>query len=367
MKLSIRTKLLLSYVAIISATLILLSWFVDVQVGKHLQAFYEDLRNLGFNSLPGLIELRGYQVFLGAVRSSIFLTAIGAGLLAIFVSYLVTSYVTDPVHRLIRATKEIAQGNYEARVPIDSEDEIGDLTESLNAMAKSLEDHRYLQRQLITNVSHELATPLTNIGGYLEALTDGVIPEEKQKETLLLIKDEAERLKGMLDEVRTLTLLQEPHFKVNLALQDVEELTQKVVKQMSPQFEERKIPLQVHSHLKREKFMLDKDRYTQILLNLLNNALQYSSEGKPVKVELSEDPKTLLVKVKDEGVGIAEKDRAYVFERFYRTDQSRTRKTGGIGVGLAIVKELIEAHRGKILVESELGKGSTFTCQFPVK
>lgn len=287
-------------------------------------------------------------------------------MVAIFVSFLITGYVTEPIKRLIRATKQIAQGNYEARVPIESDDELCDLTESLNSMAQALEDHRYLQEQLITNVSHELATPLTNIGGYLEALTDGVIHgKEKEQETLRLMKEETDRLTAMLQEVRTLAVIQEPHFKVKRAPENVKELTEKVLKHMEPQFQRRKVPLHIKSTLNTETFELDKDRYIQILLNILNNALQYTPEGKSVTVELSEEKKTLLVRVKDEGEGIPKKDLPYIFERFYRTDKSRTRKTGGLGVGLAIVKELVEAHHGSISVESEAGKGSTFTCRFP--
>lgn len=366
MKLTLRTKLFLSYLGIIVMTLFLVGWVIESQINHHIQTFYDGLIEMGINPFPALMEFKGYPIFIETVGQSILLTALGAGALAMVLTFLITGYITDPIHRLIKATKEIAKGRYEERVPIQSEDEIGDLTQSLNEMAQALENQRYLKEQLITNVSHELATPLTNIGGYLEALTDNVINgKEKEKETLDLMREETERLKTMLSEVRTLAQVQEPHFKINLEEVNIKELTEKVLKQMVTQFEEKGVPLELKSDLKKTTIMLDKHRYTQIVLNLLSNALKYSPKGHHVALRLTEEKKTTILEVLDRGEGIPEKDLPFIFERFYRADQSRTRKTGGLGVGLAIVKELVEAHGGSIQVKSKVGEGSSFKCSFP--
>lgn len=362
MKIPLRTRLLLSYVFVISSTLILVSWLIETQIRLHIETFYEELQKFG--PLPKLMEFRGYPVFMETVQNSLLLTAVGAGILAIVLSYLLTGYLTRPIHRVIRATKAISQGRYEARVMKESEDELGDLTESLNSMAEALQNHNYLQRQLITNVSHELATPLTNIGGYLEALTDNVISESKRKETYALLKEETDRLTAMLDEVRTLSMLQEPHFKIELVSVNAKALTEKILKQMQPQFDQKKVALHFKSTLKNDTFKLDKDRVTQVLLNLLNNALKYTPEGKSVTVSLSSENKKLCIEVADEGQGIPAKDLPFIFERFYRADPSRNRKTGGIGIGLAIVKELVTAHGGTIHVTSDEGKGTHFILTF---
>lgn len=368
---SLRVKLLLSYIAVIVLTLFLLSWFLDTQIGEHFESFYQALNLVGLQPPPDFILSDRHNVFLEAVQNSIVFTAFGAGATVIVLSFFIVGYITRPIHRLIAATKAIAKGNYEERVPIESDDELGDLTESLNSMAMALENNRYLQRQLITNMAHELATPLTNIGGYLEALTDKVIdgPQDRE-EALILMKEETDRLKTMLDEVRSLAMVEEPHFKIHPKPLNVKELTARVVKHIRPQFDQKKVKLSFHSTLKSEMANLDKDRYTQILLNILNNALKYTPPEKGVFVELRTEsdpdagsPPALIVEIRDEGEGIPAKDLPYIFERFYRSDASRTRSTGGLGVGLAIVKELVEAHGGTISVQSEKGKGTSFICR----
>lgn len=358
-KLSLRTKLFLSYAVVILFTLTLLTYLVEAQLSNHVQRFFKS-----FDGTVLPFPERPADTFMETVEQSTFLTVLGAAGIAIVISFLITGYITRPVNRVISATKAISLGKYEQRVPIESTDELADLSQSLNSMAEALQRHRYLQQQLITNVSHELATPLTNISGYLEALTDGVIEEKNRNETFALMKEEVDRLSTMLTEVRTLSLLEQPKFKVETEPMDVLDATEKIIKQMEPQFEAKKVPISLTSELSQESFKLDKDRYTQILLNLLSNALKYSSEQKPVAVKLS-NKKGLTVEVADQGEGIPAKDLPYIFERFYRADQSRTRKTGGIGVGLAIVKELVEAHGGRITAQSSEGIGSTFTVSFP--
>ncbi|MFA5792290.1 MAG: HAMP domain-containing sensor histidine kinase [Candidatus Gracilibacteria bacterium] len=368
MKISIRTKLLLSYAFVIFVTLFLLGYLTEIQVGHHFENFYETLDDTMMGQVPAMpLPPRG-EAFIGNMQRSIIWTAIGAGIVAILVSFLITAYITNPVKKLIDATKAIALGKYEKRLSVTSTDELGELTNSLNVMASSLDNQRYLQKQLITNVAHELATPLTSIGGYLEALTDGVIKDEnKKKETYILMKEETERLKQMLDEVRTLSVLQEGQAKITLAKINVKALTEKILKQMATQFKEKTVELKLSAKLIKKEFLLDKNRYTQILINLLNNALKYSKAKTTVTITLKEEKSNLIVEIKDQGIGIPKKDLPYIFERFYRVDKSRGRVTGGLGIGLAIVKELVSAHGGHIFVETSQSKGTTFTCILPNK
>ncbi len=363
MKQSLQSKLLLSYIVIILMTLFLVSYFTDLQIEQHIATFYDQLKNAGFNPPEGMLHPN--DEFVRTIQNSILYTGIGAAFGAILFSAVSIKYLTGPVHRLIRATKEIAQGNYHERVPVETEDEIGELTASLNTMAASLESHRHLQKQLITNVAHELATPLTSISGYLEALTDNVIEgETKRKDTLLLMQEEAQRLQTMLEEVRTLAAVEEPHYHIDPTSEKIEELTEKIIKQLQPLFHRKKVALILEAEAPIPDFTLDKNRYKQILVNLLNNALKYSSSRQSVVVKLQNDKTGLTVEVKDQGDGIPEADLPYIFERFYRVDASRTRATGGLGIGLAIVKELVEAHGGTVTVESKVGEGSSFILEF---
>lgn len=366
MKITLRTKLFLSYIALILVTLSLLEGFIKWQVVQHFNELYEAIRHHGFEFPDTAKDFEPGLNFLEVLQNSIFYTILAAGGLAIFISILFTKYITEPIRDVIKATKGIAKGNYEQRVPKKSEDELGDLSESLNTMAQSLDDNRYLQRQLITNVSHELATPLTNVGGYLEALMDDVIPEKDRKETLILMKEETDRLKTMVEEVRTLSMIQEPQFHVNKSQVDLKKLTEKVLKQTVASFKTADVPLHATYELKDREFSLDPDRYHQILLNLLNNALKHSKKDQAVLVSLKQEEKNVTLKVSDHGTGIPEKELPFIFERFYRADPARGRQSGGTGIGLTIVKELVEAHGGEIEVESILGKGTSIVCRFPL-
>lgn len=360
MKLTLKTKLFLSTSLVIVFTLALLSYLVENQVSSHVQTFFKTFDG----QLLPLHETAAAEA-LGPIERSMFLTVLGGTLVALIVSFILADYITRPVKKVIEATKAIARGKYEERVPVESTDELSEMCRALNTMAESLQNHRYLQQQLITNVSHELATPLTSIGGYLEALNDKLIPESKRSETYALMREEVQRLDSMLTEVRSLSLLEEPRFKIKQKSIQVKEVTEKVLQEMKPQFQEKGVELILKSDLKKEFFSIDKDRYIQILINLLSNALKYSYPQKKVEVVLKEKAGGLVVSVKDEGQRISKKELPYIFERFYRADPSRNRKTGGIGIGLAIVKELVEAHGGEVTAQSKEKGGSIFTVSFP--
>ena len=364
MKLSIRTKLVLSYALVIFVTLMLIGIMTEYFVGHHFANYFEFVGEEGFRSQLGQ-DGKSLPPFLETVNQSILFTAIGAGIFAVLLSFVIANYITNPIKNLIKVTEQIAKGKYRKRLLVETNDEIGDLTEALNTMAQCLEDNQILQQQLISNVSHELATPLTNIAGYLEALNDGIIKKQKQKEVYALMKEEAERLKFMLDEVRSLALIQQSEFRLKRTCIDVLTTSKNVIKKMHPQLKEKSIKIKIESSKKLRKADLDKDRYTQILMNLLSNAIKYSKENGSIIVFLNENEKNFKLKVIDDGIGINKRDLPFVFERFYRTDKSRSRDTGGTGIGLTIVKELVEAHGGTIKVKSEKSKGTEFICYFP--
>lgn len=358
-KLTLRSKLFLSFSLVILATLTLLSYLVESQLSAHVQTFFKsfDGKMMSFPERPE-------EVFLETVERSILLTVIGAASISMVLSFILTDYITRPVKKVIEATKAISMGRYEERVPVESNDELSDMCHSLNSMADALEKHRYLQRQLITNVSHELATPLTSIGGYLEALSDDLIDESKRRVTYDLMQEEVVRLGTMISEVRSLSLLEEPRFRIQRNPCNVKDLTEKIIQEMSPQFNEKEVNVKFKSLLTKEDHSIDKDRYTQILINLLSNALKYSPNKNPVEITLEEANDGFILRIEDHGQGIPKKELPYIFERFYRADQSRNRKTGGIGIGLAIVKELVEAHGGSITVKSTENEGTLFTVFF---
>jgi histidine kinase len=304
-----------------------------------------------------------------AVNEALIWAAGAAIVAAIGLSILLTRQVVSPVREMMGVSRQIAEGRYDMRVTnigdAGSADELTQLALSFNRMATQLEQTENLRRELIADVSHELRTPLTAIKGYSEGLMDGVLPAGD--ETYRQIHKEAERMQRLVADLQELSRVEAEGFAVQvhpLSLTLLEERLQKLV---GRQFEEKKVVLGFQIPASLPKVMADEDRLNQILLNLLNNALQYSMPGGRVRVSASHSDGQVHIFVSDNGVGIAQEHLPRIFDRFYRVDKSRSREAGGSGIGLTIAKRLVEAHRGNILVTSEgLGKGSTFSFTLPI-
>lgn len=350
MKLSLRTKLILSYVAVIILTLALFAWVTDLQVGNQVESFIREFQ-------PGPHGERKDKL-MDTVRKSLFWTFLGATGIATLLSIIFANSIVDPLKRLTEATKAIASGKYKNRITLERKDEIGELTQSLNQMAEDLEEHQTLQQDLITNVSHELGTPLTSMKGYIEALLDNIITAKtKRRDALIVIRDETQRLENMLREVRELALIQQPKFRIKRIHFDLKKSLQGTLRKLRPLAKEKGIKLSLKFELTKAKVHLDEARLTQILINLISNAIKFSPEKSTVIVRAWQDEQ-LKISVSDQGSGIAKADRDKIFQRFYQGDSSR--QASGTGIGLAIVKELVEAHGGEIHLESS-SEGSVFT------
>jgi len=367
MKLSIHFKLFLSYAGISFATLTVLGWTARTLMSNQFHSFADKIGKHGEIRHIGGPGENPFNLFLETMQDSLFYTTIAAGVLAILLSLLVSLIFTKPIKELIEGTKSIAKGDYKKRVNIHSEDELGELSHALNTMAACLEENQRLQQDLVTTMIHELATPLTNLTGYLEAMNDGLIKGKKRKETLELMSDEAARLTQMVKEVRELSHVQHPNFTIHPRKINLHNLVDKVITQMEPQLKEKDLRIVFKSMAEHEVLKLDRDRIIQLLLNLINNAISFSPKEGSIILTLKKKEKFIELQIEDQGPGIPKEDLPHLFERFYRADQSRCRKTGGLGIGLSIVKEIMDAHDGTVIVKSTPGKGSNFICQFPLK
>jgi len=297
----------------------------------------------------------------GTTRGLIF-AGLAASLVAALLSFLVARRITAPVRALTTAARRMARGDLTQRVKVTSSDEIAELGNAFNTMASSLARTDQLRRNLVADVAHELRTPLTSVLGSLEAMRDGVA--EPTPEFLASAYEEGLLLKRLVNDLQELSLAEAGQFHLDrqpVALLGVVEGAAHALANQA-QAKEIAIPITVPSDLIAD---VDSERIGQVLRNLLTNAIAFT----PVygRVEISAHPSDdwVQVSVKDTGVGIAAEDLPFVFERFYRADKSRTRATGGAGLGLAIAKQWVEAHGGKIQVESELGRGTTFTFTLP--
>ena len=310
-------------------------------------------RALFDNFRASIFEALGY-----AVTASV--------LVALFVSLLLSRRIVEPIRTLTDASQHITEGHYDERVFVNGSDEIAHLATRFNQMATQLEQVESMRRQLIGDVTHELRTPLTSIKGYMEGLVDGVLPSNA--ETFNQIHSEAERLSRLVDDLQELSRVEAKAYSLDVRSVAVSNLVQTTVKRLSPQARDKRIKLQSNLPADLPPIWADEDRITQVLVNLVANAIQYTPEGGEVIISAARQADDVLVSVKDSGIGIPPEHIANLFTRFYRVDKSRSRTAGGgSGIGLTLAKHLVEAHGGRIWTESKgEGQGSTFTFSLKV-
>lgn len=219
------------------------------------------------------------------------------------------------------------------------------------------------RRDFLASVTHELRTPLHLIQGYLEAIEDGVIPQEEQSEKLDLVLEEAKRLARLVNDLQDMNGLAHRHY-LQLQKLDLEEFFQDLGQRFSSKAKMLGINLKF-APVDGEKILVDRDRFLQVFINLLDNAFRHTPYGQSVQVWLEHGDGQVRLAVKDEGEGISEAAISHIFEPFYRVDKARSRKDGGLGLGLAIVKQIVESHGGRVSVESTIGQGSTFWVEIP--
>lgn len=282
-------------------------------------------------------------------------------LLGLLVSYLTAKHVAFPLVVMNRAAKIIANGDFEQRVKISSNDEVGELAESFNHMAESLQAHEKVQKDFIANISHDLRSPLTSMNGFLTAMLDGTIPSEKQEKYLKIVLEETNRLSRMTQGIVELSRAQSSVIMLEETDFDINSLIRTSVEVLKPQLEEKKVSIRAIYDAEKTMVRGDMDKISRVLQNLLSNAAKFSPECGVIEVETTlMDKKKVLISVKDEGPGISQEDQKYVFDRFFKSDTTRNEDKVGSGIGLAIAKEFMLAHGENITVKSEEGKGATF-------
>ena len=304
--------------------------------------------------------------FVSSVNQSTWLAGGIAALVAVVLGSILFFQIVSPVQKLTSAAQKIAAGDLKQRIPSQSHDEIGTLANAFNQMADSLAKHEELRRNMIADVAHELRTPLTVIQSNLEAMLDGVLLTSPQE--IATLRDEAALLTRLVADLRLLSLAESGQLKLERVETNIIELITHAVEPFRLQAQSSKVDLNLELASSLPPIVLDVDRITQIIRNLLSNALRHTSTGGQVTVTCKHvTSQQLLITVSDTGEGISPDDLPYVFDRFYRADKSRSRSSGGSGIGLAIVKQLVEAHGGKVWVESQPGRGTTFGFTLPVK
>ena len=323
--------------------------------------------------------------FLTSVNRTLLLVAVGAGLGAVLLILGLSRRILAPVEALTAAVRRMEAGDLSQRVEISSQDEIGDLARAFNGMADGLARLEELRRNMVSDVAHELRTPLTNIRGYLQAIQDGVVQPER--DVIGSLHEEAMLLGRLVDDLQDLALAEAGQLRLERQPVALADVLHRAIRAFGSRVETGAVTLRVDLPEDLPPVEVDAQRVGQVLRNLLDNALTHTPPGGQIEIAaraVHPEPGGALgadasppsrgrssgewveVSVRDTGAGIAAEDLPYVFERFYRADKSRSRVTGGAGLGLAIARQLVEAHGGRIWVESVEGEGSTFTLTLPV-
>jgi len=291
-----------------------------------------------------------HAMFDESVTRVVIVTTLLALLASLGLAIVLAQAVTRPLDGVARAARRLAEGNYGVRVDRPAAPELASLADSFNQLAAGLEDQERLRGDLISNFAHELRTPLTNLKGYLQALRDGVMPTST--EVFSSLDHEVDRLYRLSLSLDELATGGSPKTPSGLGTIDLGQVIEAALKLSHPGFERRSIKVEM-TLTTGLRVMANPDHMAQVLLNLFQNAARYTPEGGSVSIRAEVDDGSVVVSVMNSGEGIPAVDLPHVFERFYRVEKSRDRSRGGAGIGLAVVKQLVEATGGRVGVESD--------------
>jgi signal transduction histidine kinase len=360
-QLGLRGRLFLSHIVVMIVGITTL-----LAVGKFSSSrmFIEHLQTLEYRG-EVLFAVRRTLVsgFESAWNRGAFWSMIFGGGAAVGLSYLVSKRIMQPLLQMQRITSKFAAGELTARMPESEIPELDRFSQSFNRMAIALEGVEQRRRDLVGDLTHELRTPLTIVEGYLEGLTDGTI--EATPEIYQRLSRETGRLKRLVNDLQELSKAEAGYLPINARKFDIRPLLSQLVLRFGDQLIDSEIRIKLEASFDLPRANADPERIEQILVNLIGNALRHTEAG-VVEIQACQQKGMIVVSVVDTGVGIAPEDLPHVFERFWRSDRSRNRRSGGTGIGLAISKKLVELQNGTISVESEVGKGSTFSFTVPI-
>ena len=378
---SLRLKLLLAFLAVALVTVAVLGLLIGSATSGAFDAYVVgrqtgDLAEMGrmMDRMMGpdasremLEQMLGpaERAYLAAIRRALWLAAGLAALVAVALSLVLARQIAAPARALTVAARRLASGDLDQRVPVRSADELGELADAFNGLAAALARQQTLRRQMAADVAHELRTPLAVIQANLEAVLDGVRPLSTA--VVADLHEETRLLARLVADLRDLSLADAGQLPLRRQPTDLGVLARASGARFDPRAEARNVRLTVEVEGGLPPADVDPDRVGQVLGNLLDNALRHTPPGGTVVVRVGAGsrPDTLEVVVRDTGPGIPAEHLPNIFERFYRADRARARSAGGSGIGLALVKQLVEAHGGEVWVESPAGEGARFGLVLP--
>ncbi|MCU5070450.1 envelope stress sensor histidine kinase HitS [Bacillus pacificus] len=266
---------------------------------------------------------------------------------------------------IIEPIQKIAKGDFSVKIRNEEkyDGEIGVLVKSINDMTDELNAMEKMSQEFVSNVSHEIQSPLTSIKGFARALQDNNLSEEKREHYLTIIETETTRLSKLSQNLLKLTLLESEEYTPERATYRLDQQLKQIVLNSEPLWAEKEIELELN--LEKVHITADQESMSQVWINLIHNSIKFTPNGGTITIQLKEYEKVVEVRIRDSGIGISKEQKQHIFERFYKADSSRNRAYGGSGLGLAIVKKVLDLHQGEIKVESEEGSGTEFIVRIP--
>ncbi len=355
-------KLFLSYLLVLIIGVVVLDITAELQMPRVLARNITTLQAMEIDDPVLVADLDAHVQ--QAVHHQLLIATLAGAVVAVAACIFTTRRILLPIQAMTHASQRISAGDYHERIEAPSQDELGAWATSFNQMAEALERTERRRLELIGDVAHELRTPLSGIKSSLEGLIDGILTCEA--DTFFSLQREVSRMERLVHDLDDLSRVVAGQIRLELQPVDLKELIDTAAARLQPQYEDKGVALHLEIPPGLPQVMVDANRMTQVLLNLLGNAVQYTPSGGQVVIRAWAGRGELAVAVQDSGIGISPEHLPHIFERFYRVDKSRSRAGGGSGIGLTIAQHLVEAHGGHLRAASAgPGQGSTFTIALP--
>jgi signal transduction histidine kinase len=304
---------------------------------------------------------------LGEFRGRLYLYSLAVGLLVIVLVFVTSQRLIMPLRQIVRVVQRMAAGQLNLRIPISSRDEYSILSRTFNNMTEKLEQVEKTREEFVSNVSHELKTPLTAIKVLSESiLSQESVPEEVSREFMQDISNEVDRMVNITNDLLALVKVDQREQSLNIAFTDINQLIEDILKRLAPLAEQKKVIL-LYEEMRPVQIDADEIKLALAISNIVENGIKYTPGGGTVKVVLDSDHQNMYVTIQDTGIGIPEEEQDKIFNRFYRVDKTRDRDTGGTGLGLAITRSTVLLHNGSIRITSQPDEGSTFILRIPIR
>lgn len=282
-------------------------------------------------------------------------------MVALMLIYITSRNIQKPINQISRGVMEFAKGNFKARIKTTDETEIGALVGTFNFLGEELEKYDYMRTSFVANVSHELRSPLTSIQGLVQGVLDGTVPEEDKKQYLEIVLAETKRMNVLIQDLLNLSKLESGQFPMNKTVFDINETALRVLFTFETKIDEKNLDVRVNMAEEKLYVNADPDRIIQVLTNLIANAVKFAEPNGILEISTMDSEGKAVVSIRDTGDVIGEEDMPYIFDRFFKVDKSHNRNEKGTGIGLSIVKNILDQHGQTITAESTKEKGTVFT------